>query len=81
MVSDTVNYAYWDNSELLHNFDEKHVGSFFASEFELLKRVDIQTLDSVLDVGCSCGRFYELLAGLNFTGRFCGVDISQVVFL
>jgi len=77
-VSDeTTNYPYWDNPSLIQVFNRKSVGSFFRSETHFLDAIDVPALDGVLDVGCSCGRFIELLRSRGFRSRYTGVDISE----
>jgi len=72
-----TNYAYWDAPSLIDGFNEKSPRSFFASETRFLQKMDVPSLAGVLDVGCSCGRFYDLLSSLGFRSRYIGVDISE----
>jgi len=70
-------YEYWDQVVLIDHFDSKSQDSFFKSETALLKKINIASLNSVLDIGCSCGRFYDLLSALGYPSAFSGIDISQ----
>lgn len=76
MPDTPVNYAYWDNPSLIDGFNAKSVRSFFASETHFLDAIDVPSLDGVLDVGCSCGRFVELLQSRGYRSHYTGVDVS-----
>jgi len=70
-------YQFWDNSTLINGFNQKNASSFFNSETYFLKKLDKSALRSTLDVGCSCGRFIELLSANNIVTDYCGLDISE----
>ena len=73
----TTNYGYWNNDAMIGTFDRKSVGSFFRSETYFLDAIDVPAMDGVLDVGCSCGRFVELLRSRGYRSHYTGVDISE----
>ena len=76
MSNKETNYGFWDEKQLISSFNSKTAKSFFRSETELLVHVQPSQLANVLDIGCSCGRFIELLDQQHFTGNFYGIDIS-----
>jgi SAM-dependent methyltransferase len=76
MADAHVNYAHWDIETLIDSFNAKAAPSFFDSERHFLDALDLATLDGVLDVGCSCGRFVELLRSRGYQSHYTGVDIS-----
>lgn len=71
-----VNYRFWDDNALLDGFDDKCEHSFFQSETYFIDKIFPEKLTSVLDVGCSCGRWIELLKSRGFSGVYHGIDIS-----
>lgn len=77
MPDPTANYAYWDDASLINGFNHKGVGSFFRSETRFLDQIDVPALDGVLDVGCSCGRFVELIRLRGYRSHYTGVDVSE----
>jgi len=62
---------------LLKEFDAKRKDSFFLSETFFLDQLDFELVDSVLDIGCACGRFIDLLrCHYGYFGHYTGLDIS-----
>jgi len=72
-----INYGYWDNQDLLAGFNDKTPDRFFKSEINLLGNISNTNNLQVLDIGCSCGRFYDLLQSLHYQFEYTGLDISQ----
>jgi SAM-dependent methyltransferase len=73
MVQDR--YKLWTNSDSVRFFSEKSQPTlFFKSETHFLARIKDQ-INSVLDVGCACGRFVELLKSMDISVDFAGIDI------
>lgn len=77
MNKEPINYSFWDDKNLVSSFNKKSASSFFDSEKRLLEETTPNNLKTVLDIGCSCGRFIELLNSLGFRGKFSGIDISS----
>lgn len=70
-------YEFWDHPELIQGFNRKNADSFFSSETYFLNKMDTTCIESVLDVGCSCGRFIELLSAQKIDAQYTGLDISE----
>lgn len=67
-------YQLWTNKSTIEFYKSKDVSQFFPSETHFLERIG-QNVSSVLDVGCACGRFRELLISRGIDARFTGLDI------
>lgn len=67
-------FKLWTNKSTVDFYTGKNATQFFPSETHFLGRTGSE-LASVLDVGCACGRFRELLTSLGISARFTGLDI------
>ncbi len=68
-------YKLWTNPDSIDFFTEKSEPAlFFKSETHFLEKIRNQ-ISTVLDVGCACGRFVELLKSMDISVDFAGIDI------
>jgi len=72
MIDD--HFQLWTNKSTISFYTDKSATQFFPSETHFLKSVGAD-VSSVLDVGCACGRFRELLISLGIAASFSGLDI------
>ncbi|KAA1053955.1 class I SAM-dependent methyltransferase [Azospirillum argentinense] len=66
---------YYSTQEMVRRFRDKPRSGFFRSETALLDTISVESLRSVLDVGCAAGRFLGLLRDYGFTGSYTGIDV------
>lgn len=66
----------WEDSDYVAQFARKQADDFFRSERHFLSQVDVE-VHSVLDIGCSSGRFLELLRTMEMEVAYTGLDISE----
>ena len=73
-------YNRWFQKDCINQFSSKNFNDFFKSEIELLKLIDIK-INSVLDIGCASGRYYEVIKKYFPKFSFDGIDIvpEQIV--
>lgn len=68
--------AAWNDSAYVEKFAHKEAKDFFPSERHFLDSVGTD-ISSVLDIGCSSGRFLELLHTKSLGIAYTGIDISE----
>lgn len=76
MIKDTEisrYYRRWFESDCIDKFYDKDVHDFFTSEVELLKKID--SVSTVLDIGCACGHFIKLLNSRFENFHYTGIDL------
>jgi SAM-dependent methyltransferase len=66
----------WNDSAYVEKFAHKEAKDFFPSERHFLASLG-PGISSVLDIGCSSGRFLELLHTNRLDVAYTGIDISE----
>lgn len=70
-------YDRWNDKDSIEKFSNKRIDQFFDSELYFIDKI-IDEVESVLDIGCASGKFYDLLQDKkNNTLEYTGIDISE----
>ena len=70
-------YKRWFEKDSISNYTNKKFKNFFLSEKYLLKKIKSNKINSILDVGCASGRFFEVTKKFFPKAKFSGIDIVE----
>ena len=68
--------------KLAHEYDEKREGTcngkYYSKEWlrAMLRKIDLSTTKSILDIGCGTGILYDVLREEKYKGVYIGTDLS-----